>query len=525
MAEAVSSRSGSILLRRFMYFTERDKIVLDIQMSQPGVYELTQTNQPSQVIVDLPGVDGSEFYTNDDVNDTTLYRVTVEPLPSGEGSTEGEGRREGTRITLSLRYKVPQALAFQVNRGKRLLIEVKKEFSRGFETFVAPGVAYGHWRKGTPDGPLFVNYARIDLQQPGVTIRPVLASGGREPVHKMAVREGALLAVNGIYFGPGGQPLGLVIIDGKLISPPYFNRTAFGLFADGDIRIDNVAFTGTVHVLRHKRVSPVDADVAAAPGLSSRSGEKEPIKEPITGESLMCHGGALSKHEEMGHQSLPFSEGEEQWEIAGVNRIRYVDELIVYTPEHGPTTGTNEFGYEVLVRGGQVIGTAKGNAPIPPDGYVLSGHGKAADWLRTLEIGEYIEASWHLQPDWLKQGVVHALGGGPRLLRAGKINITGTEERFRKDITQGRAPRTALGVTAQGELLLVTVNGRQNNISIGMTLEELARLMQRLGAVEAMNLDGGGSSTMVVRGIVLNAPSDGKPRPVSNALLVWAPAK
>ena len=79
-----------------------------------------------------------------------------------------------------------------------------------------------------------------------------------------------------------------------------------------------------------------------------------------------------------------------------------------------------------------------------------------------------------------------------------------------------------MGVTAAGELLLATVNGRQARISIGMTLEELAELMLELGAVEAMNLDGGGSSTMVVRGIVLNAPSDGRPRPVSNAVLVWA---
>ena len=73
------------------------------------------------------------------------------------------------------------------------------------------------------------------------------------------------------------------------------------------------------------------------------------------------------------------------------------------------------------------------------------------------------------------------------------------EERFQNDILNSRAPRTALGIRADGSLLLVTVNGRNPGISVGMTLEELAELMIELGAVDAMNLDGGGSTTMVIR--------------------------
>ena len=173
-----------------------------------------------------------------------------------------------------------------------------------------------------------------------------------------------------------------------------------------------------------------------------------------------------------------------------------------------------------------MVGVGQGNSAIPENGYVLSGHGSAGQWLQKLGNWRlYRSLTGELTPDWLQEGVVHAIGGGPRLLRNGEIDVTGQEERFQADITQGRAPRTALGVTASGELLLVTVNGRQSNISIGMTLEELAELMRQLGAVDAMNLDGGGSSTMVVRGIVLNAPSDGTPRPVSNALLVWSGAE
>ena len=103
-----------------------------------------------------------------------------------------------------------------------------------------------------------------------------------------------------------------------------------------------------------------------------------------------------------------------------------------------------------------------------------------------------------LDPDWFALGVQQIIGGGPRLVRDGEVHITGEAERFQRDVLEGRAPRTALGFTADHKLLLVTVNGRQPGVSVGMTLTELAELMLELGAVNAMNLDGGGSTTMVI---------------------------
>ncbi|NLY29778.1 MAG: phosphodiester glycosidase family protein [Firmicutes bacterium] len=458
-----ASLEAHILLEECQYYTTDDKIILDLQLDKPVSYNMIYSEADNKIIVELPGVDGGSFYGDVEVDDSVLYRVTIGPL---------EDEAEGLRVILSLRYKIPEPLAFRVRGGRRLLIEAEKEFRQGFETFIVPGLAYGHWRKDTLQGPLFVNYMRVDLHQPGLRVGPVVADQGRKMVHELAAEYGAIAGVNGVYFAANGRPLGLVVIDGKLISPPYFNRTAAGLWADGTVRIDNVTMSGEVRWIA-----------------------------------------------EAGERGTPV---EDVRPIDGVNRVRYADELIVYTPDSSPTTGTNSYGWEVIVEGNRVIGLGQGNSTIPENGYVLSGHGNAGQWLRNLEIGDYIEADWKLIPDWLQEGVVHAIGGGPRLLRNGQIAVTGQEERFQADITQGRAPRTALGVTAAGELLLATVNGRQSNISIGMTLEELAELMQELGAVDAMNLDGGGSSTMVVRGIVLNAPSDGRPRPVSNALLVWA---
>ena len=105
----------------------------------------------------------------------------------------------------------------------------------------------------------------------------------------------------------------------------------------------------------------------------------------------------------------------------------------------------------------------------------------------------------------------------------GQIKITGEIERFQPDVLYSRAPRTALGITKDKKLLLVTVNGRQPGISVGVTLTELAEIMIDLGAVDAMNLDGGGSTTMVIRNQVLNLPSDGIERPVSNGIMIINP--
>ena len=142
------------------------------------------------------------------------------------------------------------------------------------------------------------------------------------------------------------------------------------------------------------------------------------------------------------------------------------------------------------------------------------------EFLAKLKVGDPVEVTFSLSPSWDALGVTQIIGGGPRLVRDGELHITGEEERFRDDVLVGRAPRTAIGITDDGKLLLVTVNGRQPNISVGMTLSELGNLLLELGALQAMNLDGGGSTTMVIRNLVLNLPSDGKERPVGDAIVV-----
>ncbi|MGH2529033.1 MAG: phosphodiester glycosidase family protein [Actinomycetota bacterium] len=110
--------------------------------------------------------------------------------------------------------------------------------------------------------------------------------------------------------------------------------------------------------------------------------------------------------------------------------------------------------------------------------------------------------------------VGEAIGGGSVLVSDG-VDVVGT------CVGSGcRNPRTGVGVRAYGKLLLVVADGRQPKWSVGATMHEFAGILLQLGATDAMNLDGGGSSTVVVNGEVMKRPSDGEERRVSTAVLV-----
>ena len=133
-----------------------------------------------------------------------------------------------------------------------------------------------------------------------------------------------------------------------------------------------------------------------------------------------------------------------------------------------------------------------------------------ADRLRTLEPTESVSVSWSL--GW--PNVADAIAAEPELIDAGAIVApTGCGSMC------GRHPRTAVGVKADGTVVMVVVDGR-STLSRGMTLVELAQFLKGEGVVDAVNLDGGGSSTLVVRGQVINRPSDGLQRPIANALMI-----
>lgn len=122
-------------------------------------------------------------------------------------------------------------------------------------------------------------------------------------------------------------------------------------------------------------------------------------------------------------------------------------------------------------------------------------------------------SDWSAAPD--------IVSGAGLLLRDGREISDWTDEQISSGFDTTRHPRTMIGVDRAGEVWLVTVDGRQPWLSLGMTFAELTRLAHRLGLQSALNLDGGGSTTMVVDRWIVNHPSDDTgPRAVSDAIVV-----
>jgi uncharacterized protein YigE (DUF2233 family) len=124
-----------------------------------------------------------------------------------------------------------------------------------------------------------------------------------------------------------------------------------------------------------------------------------------------------------------------------------------------------------------------------------------------------------LQRKWKMQT---AIGGGPALLHKGEIRITNKEEIMFVSGEADRHPRTAIGYTAKGKLIILMVEGRNPGIAEGMTLKQEATVLQQLGCVEALNLDGGGSSCLLLNGKETIKPSDKEgQRPVPGVFIIY----
>ncbi|HVE73716.1 MAG TPA: phosphodiester glycosidase family protein [Mycobacteriales bacterium] len=329
-------------------------------------------------------------------------------------------------------------------------------------------------------GPVTAHVATLDLRAPS-SPDTVLAQNrlpGLEPTSAMARRSGAVLAINGDYFQSTGRPVHAFAADGHLVQTPQLLGRAVGFDA-----------TGT-------QVQMGFPDVSTSV-IASSSGTASTHLVPRFNSGVP-----------QGHEIAAFT-------AAGGS---------LETPPHeGCYAGLNPAGSRVVRNDGvlqsplQISGQRCGGpAPaVPAPTTILAGNGDhdGGAWLRGLTPGQPAELLSLLG----FPGTVDLLGGNPLLIAEGTIQS--------QDVDQSgpffdRNPRTAVGVTSAGELLLVVVDGRQPGYSVGMTLRELADFMAGLGAVNAINLDGGGSSTMWLNGIVANRVSDGRERAVGSSLVV-----
>lgn len=212
----------------------------------------------------------------------------------------------------------------------------------------------------------------------------------------------------------------------------------------------------------------------------------------------------------------------------GINVTRDTNKLVFYNKYFGNSTLTNDPGFEAIISTAsswivndtmlcyiESISQKGYNSIIPEDKMVISASGLEAGYLENhIFQNDLIKILLSINPSVSK--LKEMVGGYPMIVEDGVSTSLDPSHSF----TFTKHPRTAVGINKDStKLFFVTVDGRQTS-SIGMNLYELADLMLEIGAYQAMNLDGGGSTTMVIRNIVMNSPSDNAgERPVSNLLL------
>lgn len=378
---------------------------------------------------------------------------------------------------------------------------------------------------GPSTGPWVIQVLAVQPNAQAV-VKVAIASDvlpGRETTSALARRLGAVAAINGGYFvmddagGIEGIPAGISVKAGQVIRETINGRPGFF--------IDSANLKASViQGLTSKITLDVDGQQHVVTGLNRKPGILQncgnPVAKPTTlpVQDYACHSA---------------------------------NELIQFTAEFGPMSDTGE-GYEVSVdaAGTVTAGQPKRGSLIPAGGYTLQGIGTDADWLRRLEVGTRLvvvnslkDAEGHeipLTPSTfavnggptlvIGSNAVHdyrSEGWSPQALAGQDIaeNDAATSGDARLDFFNGwllrRNPRTAVGIMKDGTLLFVTVDGRNPTHSVGASIPELTTLMQNLGAVDAMNLDGGGSTATYVNGLLQGVPSDATgERPDGDAIVI-----
>lgn len=348
----------------------------------------------------------------------------------------------------------------------------RSAYSR-FTRTIAPGLTFTKIVDRKTPRRIFV--LTVDIAMP-LTMDVALA-GARMPARartsRIARRAGALAAVNGDFGSRAGGPAHPYLQDGRLIRTSPFHGTSFAVSKDEQA------------ILFQPPTQLVTATLGTGPTWTIHRWNDGP---PGVGEiaAYTPVGGTLSPPP-----------------------LASCSARLVPSAPFGPSAGGDGFEQSFTVEQRGCFETS-----LPTNGgVVLSAVPATGEALQVLSLvpGSGVTLRWTFG----FANVWDAIGGDPVLVSEG-LDVVGTCV----GSFCGRNPRTGVGVTADGKVLLVVVDGRQPKWSVGASLHEFARIFRRLGAIHAMNLDGGGSSTMVVSGEVLNRPSDGQERRISTAVLV-----
>ena len=358
-------------------------------------------------------------------------------------------------------------LAFSILSQSSLAYIINEERK---EEYLASGVHRAHIERFTSEGWQNLNVLTIDTTNQMNEIKAIFNTEGvshRSNVRDMVNVSGAIAGVNGDYFNyqPHPSTLGMIVNDGKLISSAQEGKNKLPVFYQSSAGGSQLGY--------------IDQSVD--------------ILNQLTGA---------------------------KYHVSGFNKAyggyKYLSLLT-------RDWGKKSFGAkaanmtEVLVENGVVADIRTNGEPfdIPEDGYVLSQNNSP---LASLTLGTPLELQVTSNVDY--KALKFAMGGGSIILKNGVAMQTNI-------VNKGRHPRTGIGVTQDGsKIVIITVDGR--NGYAGLTQKEFGEIFKSFGCYNAMNLDGGGSTTMVKKtkamdkAEIINKPSGGTPRAVVSGVGVFS---
>lgn len=345
-------------------------------------------------------------------------------------------------------------------RKKQFDESVRQKYPKAIITDVTGGVKHIKLTKYYAGKPVRINVVEMDSKlADNLVLRPALSSSqtlkSRKTISSIAKNTNAIVALNGTYFKP---------------------QSGVPL---GTLMIDETMYTGPIYDRVALGIFDDGFDVA-----------RVQLNASVKTRSLNI-------------------------KIDNINQPRMLStHVIAYTTVWGKTSPASpKYGTQIAIdNSGQIIAASANSMNIPDDGYVIVG---PKSQLQKLWGVKKVKVDISTTPEW--KNVRHIISGGPYLVKNGEVFVDMTAQKL--GAIGGRNPRSAIGYTADNNLILVAVDGREGS-SIGMTLMELANFMKSIGCVGAINLDGGGSTVMYINGQIVNKPQVKGGIPLSNAVVL-----
>lgn len=421
-----------------------DRIVLDLDRAAP--YQVSE--QATEIVV---AVDGA------------IDPITLQSFVATQGNRLTSLRVESSGSQTLIRIGVPANLrprVWTLPNPNRLVIDIRSDNVIDREIAWAPGIRWKQQVVRTATAQFPTIALIVDPRQPGVSVKPIWSnpatSVGTTPLITMAQRWQAIAAINAGYFNRNNQlPLGAIRQNNRWVSGPILGRGAIGWNDQGSVAIDRLSLQESIQ---------------------TAAGTRFPV---LTLNSGYVQAGIARYTTDWGATYTPILDNET---------------LIIVQSD--PQSGGD---YRVI---SQQAGGAAGQTAvsIPRDGFLLVTRSYSAA-ASALAAGTVFTLTTAAQPPAFSQ-LPQIAAAGPLLVQNRQIVLNAEGEQFSSAFIGQAAVRSAIATTPEGNLMLVTVQNRIGGL--GPTLAEMAQVMQQLGTINALNLDGGSSTTLYLGGQLLN---------------------